>query len=111
MGLIGLSPSNFFSPIDLVPGLGPLNRLRKAAKYLNKARKSKTAVSLLGKGRYYANAGMGLTHGTLGAGGLYYDYRATKYVLDTTMDLYDFVVEHEDHFQRVQDRRGKLMLH
>ena len=114
MGFVGLSPSNFISPIDFVPFLGPFNRLLKAGKYLNRARKSRYASGLIGKGRYYTNLGMGTLQGSLGVGGVALDVAAIKkvhhYGSRLGSDLYDFVEEHEDEIQRFHSRRGKLMM-
>ncbi len=108
MGFIGLSPNNFLSPIDFVPGIGPLNRLRKAVKYANQARKSRKASGLIGKGKMYVNTGMASVHGILGSAGMYVDYRFTKEAVGTGMDIatgiYEFIDENED----VYITRGKL---
>lgn len=110
MGLIGLSPSNFLSPIDFVPFLGPANRLRKAAKYANTARKSRLASGLIGKGRYYTNAGLASIQGALGTAGMYLDYHATKTVLGYGSDLYDSLEVIHDHTPMGRGR-GKLVMY
>lgn len=110
MGFIGLSPSNFLSPIDFVPFLGPVNRLRKAAKYANTARKSRWASGLIGKGRYYTNAGLAAVQGTLGTAGMYLDMAATKMALGYGSDLYDSLEDLHDHTPMGRGR-GKLAMY
>lgn len=51
MGIIGLSPNNFISPIDFVPGLGPYNKARKGYKAYKALKKSGRVGKLLNKGR------------------------------------------------------------
>jgi len=111
MGLIGLSPSNFLSPIDFVPFLGPVNRLRKAGKYLNVARKSRLASGLVGKGRYYTNLGLGTIQGTLGGIGMALDVTAIRTGIRVGHDLYDYLEEHEPEISMVRRSRGKLVMH
>ena len=72
MGIIGLSPNNLISPIDFVPGLGPLNKLRKGYRAAKAAKKSGYLGSKFNTGRKW----FWTTAGTLDALGEIYIYRA-----------------------------------
>ena len=84
--IIGLHPDNLISPIDFIPGVGPIMKIHKGIRLINKARKTRKKGGVVNYVNAFGDDLNGLANVTGG-------YMLAKM---TTLPLIPYAVEHRD---------------
>lgn len=84
--IIGLHPDNLISPIDFIPGVGPIMKIHKGVRLINKARKTRKGKGIVNYINAFGDDLSGLAN------------IASGYVLakTTTLPLIPHAIEHRD---------------